>query len=75
VARLPVLQHPEDRKKLALGGARPTVSWGIDHFAHWPHVKDLAPHHSPNSSGACRRCGSIAEAIAAPPTPNGRTTA
>ncbi len=39
------------QKKLADAGARPTVSWGIDHFAHWPHVKNLIPHHSLYSFG------------------------
>ena len=32
-------------------GARPTVAWGIDFFAHWPHVKNLVPHHSLYSFG------------------------
>ena len=41
----------EIQKKLTLAGARPTVSWGIDHFAHWPHVKNLVPHHSLYSFG------------------------
>ena len=34
------------QKKLTEAGARPTVGWGIDHFAHWPHVKNLVPHNS-----------------------------
>ena len=34
------------QKKLTEAGARPTVGWGIDHFAQWPHVKNLVPHHS-----------------------------
>ena len=34
------------QKKLSEAGARPTVSWGIDHFAQWPRVKNLVPHHS-----------------------------
>ena len=25
--------------------------WGIDHFAQWPHVKNLVPHHSLYSYG------------------------
>ena len=41
----------EIQKKLTLAGARPTVSWGIDHFTHWPHVKNLVPHHSLYSFG------------------------
>jgi hypothetical protein len=32
--------------KLTEAGARPTVGWGIDHFAQWPHVKNLVPHNS-----------------------------
>jgi hypothetical protein len=39
------------RRSLTLDGARPTVSWGIDHFAHWPHVKHVVPHHSLYSFG------------------------
>ena len=39
------------QKKLTEAGARPTVSWGIDHFAHWPYVKNLIPHHSLYSFG------------------------
>jgi hypothetical protein len=27
------------------------VAWGIDHFAHWPYVKGLVPHHSLYSFG------------------------
>ena len=34
------------QKKLSEAGARPTVSWSIDHFAQWPRVKNLVPHHS-----------------------------
>ena len=34
------------QKKLTEAGARPTVGWGIDHFAQWPHVKNLVPHNS-----------------------------
>jgi peptide/nickel transport system substrate-binding protein len=41
----------EIQRKLIEAGARPTVSWGIDHFAHWPHVKGLVPHHSLYSFG------------------------
>jgi peptide/nickel transport system substrate-binding protein len=39
------------QRKLIEAGARPTISWGIDHFAHWPHVKNLVPHHSLYSFG------------------------
>jgi len=41
----------EIQKKLTDAGARPTVAWGIDFFAHWPHVKNLVPHHSLYSFG------------------------
>ena len=41
----------EVQRKLTEAGARPTVSWGIDHFVHWPHVKNLIPHHSLYSFG------------------------
>ena len=41
----------EIQKKLVDGGARPTVAWGIDFFAHWPYVKGLVPHHSLYSFG------------------------
>jgi len=34
------------QRKLSEAGARPTVAWGIDHFAQWPRVKNLVPHHS-----------------------------
>jgi peptide/nickel transport system substrate-binding protein len=39
------------QRKLIEAGARPTVSWGIDHFAHWARVKNLVPHHSLYSFG------------------------
>ncbi len=41
----------EIQKKLIAGEARPTVAWGVDHFAHWPYVKGLVPHHSLYSFG------------------------
>ena len=41
----------EIQRKLTEAGARPTVAWGIDHFAHWPYVKGLVPHHSLYSFG------------------------
>jgi peptide/nickel transport system substrate-binding protein len=41
----------EVQRKLTEAGARPTVSWGVDHFAHWPRVKNLIPHHSLYSFG------------------------
>ena len=47
--RLAVVQ--EIQKRLTAAGARPTVAWGIDHFAHWPYVKGLVPHHSLYSFG------------------------
>src|SRR5882672_5480408 len=45
-----VLVHAIQRK-LTEAGARPTVAWGIDNFAHWPYVKGLVPHHSLYSFG------------------------
>jgi ABC-type transport system substrate-binding protein len=41
----------EIQRKLIEAGARPTVAWGIDFFAHWPYVKNLVPHHSLYSFG------------------------
>ena len=41
----------DSRTKLIEAGARPTVAWGIDFFAHWPYVKNLVPHHSLYSFG------------------------
>ena len=42
--RLALVQQIQ--RKLTEAGARPTISWGIDHFAQWPRVKNLVPHHS-----------------------------
>jgi peptide/nickel transport system substrate-binding protein len=39
------------QEKLAEDGARPTISWSVDNFAHWPHAKNLIPHHSLYSFG------------------------
>jgi peptide/nickel transport system substrate-binding protein len=47
--RLALVQ--EIQRRLTAAGARPTVAWGIDHFAHWPQVKNLVPHHSLYSFG------------------------
>ncbi len=54
-------QEPDPQKRLALvhqiqrrlaeAGARPTIDWGIDHFAQWSYVKNLVPHHSLYSFG------------------------
>jgi peptide/nickel transport system substrate-binding protein len=49
VKRLALVHQAQ--KKLAEAGARPTVSRGVDHFAHWPPVKNLIPHHSLYSFG------------------------
>src|SRR5262249_6163660 len=47
--RLALVQQIQ--RKLVDAGARPTVAWGIDHFAQWPRVKNLVPHHSHYSFG------------------------
>jgi peptide/nickel transport system substrate-binding protein len=47
--RLALVQQIE--RKLVDAGARPTIAWGIDHFAHWPYVRNLIPHHSLYSFG------------------------
>ena len=47
--RLALVQQIQ--RKLVETGARPTVAWGIDHFAQWPRVKNLVPHHSLYSYG------------------------
>jgi peptide/nickel transport system substrate-binding protein len=48
-------QELDPKKRLALvhqiqtrleeDGARPTMGWNLDAFAHWPHVRNLVPHH------------------------------
>jgi peptide/nickel transport system substrate-binding protein len=47
--RLALLQQIQ--RKLVEAEARPTIGWGIDHFANWPYVKNLVPHHSLYSFG------------------------
>jgi hypothetical protein len=42
--RLALVQQIQ--RKLTEAGARPTILWWIDHFAQWPRVKNLVPHHS-----------------------------
>ncbi|MBI1961739.1 MAG: hypothetical protein HYS37_00035, partial [Candidatus Rokubacteria bacterium] len=39
------------QKKIEDDAARPVLAWRYDHFAHWPHVKNLVPHHTPYSYG------------------------
>ena len=39
------------QKKLEDDAARPVLAWRYDYFAHWPHVKNLVPHHTPYSYG------------------------
>ena len=39
------------QKKLEDDAARPVLAWRYDYFAHWPHVKNLIPHHTPYSYG------------------------
>src|SRR2546428_13698049 len=34
------------QQKLEEDAARPTMGWRLDHFAQWPHVRDLIPHYS-----------------------------
>src|SRR5512132_2098735 len=34
------------QKKLEEDAARPILSWRIDYFTHWPHVKGLVPQNS-----------------------------
>ena len=34
------------QKKLEADAARPILSWRIDSFTMWPHVKNLVPHQS-----------------------------
>ena len=33
-------------KKLEDEGARPTLTWRVDNFTHWPQVKNLVPHNN-----------------------------
>ncbi len=39
------------QKKLEDEVARPTLSWRVDAFAFWPHVRNLVPHQSMYNSG------------------------
>jgi peptide/nickel transport system substrate-binding protein len=39
------------QKKIEDDAARPVLAWRYDQFAHWPHVKNLVPHHTPYSYG------------------------
>jgi peptide/nickel transport system substrate-binding protein len=34
------------QKRLEQDAARPILAQRLDYFAHWPHVKGLAPHHN-----------------------------
>jgi len=34
------------QKKLEEDAARPMLDWRLDYFTHWPHVKNLVPHHN-----------------------------
>ena len=34
------------QKKLEDDAARPILSWRLDYFTHWPHVKGLVPHNN-----------------------------
>jgi peptide/nickel transport system substrate-binding protein len=42
--RLALVQRIQ--KKLEDDAARPMLSWRYDDYAHWPHVKNLIPHHN-----------------------------
>jgi peptide/nickel transport system substrate-binding protein len=39
------------QRKLEDDAARPVLAWRYDYYAHWPHVKNLIPHHTPYSYG------------------------
>ena len=39
------------QKKLEEDAARPIMGWRLDYLAHWPHVKNLIPHHNIYSYG------------------------
>jgi peptide/nickel transport system substrate-binding protein len=39
------------QRKIEDDAARPVMAWRYDYFAHWPHVKNLVPHHTPYSYG------------------------
>ncbi|HZS32187.1 MAG TPA: ABC transporter substrate-binding protein [Methylomirabilota bacterium] len=41
-----LLQVQEIQKKLEQEAARPLLSWRLDYFVTWPHVKNLVPHQS-----------------------------
>jgi len=45
------------QKKLEEDAARPILSWRIDYFTHWPHVKGLSSRTTCTTSAACRRSG------------------
>lgn len=36
----------EIQRKLEEAAPRPIMGWRINHYAHWPHVKNLVPHNS-----------------------------
>jgi peptide/nickel transport system substrate-binding protein len=36
----------EIQKKLEDEAARPTLTWRVDNFTHWPQVKNLIPHNN-----------------------------
>jgi peptide/nickel transport system substrate-binding protein len=39
------------QKKLEEEAARPILSWRIDYYTHWPHVKGLIPHNNSYNFG------------------------
>jgi hypothetical protein len=34
------------QKQLEQDAARPTLDVRLDYFTHWPHVKNMVPHHN-----------------------------
>ena len=38
-------------RRLEEAAVRPVLLWRLDYFTVWPHVKNLAPHHSIYSWG------------------------
>jgi hypothetical protein len=36
----------EIQTRLETEAARPTLTWRVDNFTHWPQVKNLIPHNN-----------------------------
>jgi peptide/nickel transport system substrate-binding protein len=45
------------QKKLEDDAGRPVLSWRLDYFTVWPHVKNMIPHQSIFNFGASRKSG------------------